>query len=91
VLRSCCGDASSDVRQSAFALLGDLARACAPHLRPAAPQLLAACLAHLEPGAITQQAMSACNNACWAAGERCRTLCRVSARAMLDVGASTRA
>lgn len=34
VVRS-CQDSDSDVRQSGFALVGDLAKACAPHLKPA--------------------------------------------------------
>ena len=62
-------DPSPDVRQSSFALVGELARACAPHLRRAARELIAAALATLEPSAITRDAMSACNNACWSIGE----------------------
>jgi transportin-1 len=69
VLARAAADANPEVRQSAFALTGDLARACAPRLRPALPRLAAAALANLEPGAVTQDGMSACNNAAWALGE----------------------
>jgi len=44
-----CADASPDVRQSGFALLGDLARGCVSHLTPHAPKLVALCLQALGP------------------------------------------
>lgn len=69
VLVSCAGDPSADVRQSAFALIGDLARACGPHLRPVMNELVAAALTSLQPVNITQATMSVCNNAAWALGE----------------------
>lgn len=69
VLLQCCTDASPDVRQSAFALVGDLARTCMPHLRPALGGIAAAALANLEPGAITHMSLNACNNAAWSLGE----------------------
>lgn len=69
------GSMPADVRQSAFATTGDLARACAPHLLPRLTELAAAVTAQLAPGAIAQETMAACNNAAWAFGElavRCR-------------------
>lgn len=68
-LVACCSDEEADVRQSAFALVGDLARVCATHLRGATPQLIVAALANLELPSVVQSNMKACNNACWALGE----------------------
>jgi len=65
----CLQDESPDVRQSAFALVGDLAKLCAPHLAPVAGDLIRLGMAQLEPAAIRQETMSACNNACWSLGE----------------------
>lgn len=68
----CCGlwqDASPDVRQSAFALVGDLSKVCPGHLLPCTRQLVTLAVANLQPHNITQENMSACNNACWSLGE----------------------
>jgi transportin-1 len=65
----CCQDTCADVRQSAFALVGDLAKMCAPRLAAVCPQIMALCISNLEASMITQQNMSACNNACWSLGE----------------------
>lgn len=62
-------DELADVRQSAFALMGDLAKSCAPQIASIAPQLLQLAMHQLEPAAITQESISACNNACWSLGE----------------------
>lgn len=62
-------DESPDVRQSAFALTGDLSKVCAPLLAPAAGSIFRLAIAQLEPPAIRQESMSACNNACWSLGE----------------------
>lgn len=35
----CCGDESPDVRQSAFAVVGELAKSCMTSLRQALPQV----------------------------------------------------
>ena len=63
-LFECMKDPQADVRQSAFALVGDLARACIGQLVPALPQYLPL---------LTQQLVvdhvSVCNNASWAIGE----------------------
>ena len=60
---------SPGVRRSAFALVGDLARACFSAVAPALPQVLELSAANLEAKNVTAANMSACNNACWAAGE----------------------
>ena len=56
------------MRQSAFALVGDLSRVCAPHLQPVMKQLLALAIQNMESHCISLQNMSACNNACWSMG-----------------------
>ena len=56
------------MRQSAFALLGDLAKTCAEHLRPVLLQFAGMAVANLEATMITPQSMPACNNACWSLG-----------------------
>jgi len=61
-------DPSADVRQSAFALVGDLSKVCHAHLAPIAGDLVALGTASLQPAMIRQDTMSACNNACWALG-----------------------
>ena len=60
----------ADVRQSAFALLGDLAKSCAEHLRPVLLQFAGLAAAQLEAAMITPRTMPACNNACWSLGGR---------------------
>lgn len=69
VLTACCRDEAPDVRQSGFALVGDLARACLPHLKPKLGDILSSALASLDPQAITQATIRACNNAAWSLGE----------------------
>jgi transportin-1 len=69
VLKHCVADVNPDVRQSAFAVVGEIARACLPRLRPSMQDLVGACLANVEPAAITQPSIGACNNAAWALGE----------------------
>ena len=72
---ACVQDPSSDVRQSAFALVGDLSRVCAPHLQPVVKQLLTLAIQNMESHCISLQNMSACNNACWSLGEPPNTGC----------------
>jgi hypothetical protein len=57
------------VRQSSFALVGDLAGCCVAHLLPAFAQLLSAALALLELPRLTDAGLAAANNACWSLGE----------------------
>ena len=80
LLPQCCQDPSADVRQSAFALVGDLSRVCAPHLQPVIKQLLALAIQNMEARCINPQNMSACNNACWSMG---RLLCCIYFRVRL--------
>ncbi|KAK9804853.1 hypothetical protein WJX72_008726 [[Myrmecia] bisecta] len=69
VLLQCCQDPSPDVRQSAFALVGDLSKVCATHLQPIMKELVTLAVANLDLTMIRQENMSACNNACWSLGE----------------------
>ena len=64
-----CADESPDVRQSGFALLGDLAKACPSHLLPVLRRCLEACCATLATDALVQRYARAATNACWAVGE----------------------
>lgn len=57
------------MRQSAFALVGDLARSCWDQVRPALPALLELARAQLDTAHVTQANMPACNNACWSLGQ----------------------
>ena len=52
------------MRQSAFALLGDLTRACFSHVKPFINEFLPILSHNLNPSLI-----SVCNNATWAIGE----------------------
>jgi len=63
-LLQCMRDAQADVRQSAFALVGDLAKACIDQLRAYLGEYLPVMTVQLLPDAI-----SVCNNASWAIGE----------------------
>uniref|UniRef100_A0A6U4NCF6 Importin N-terminal domain-containing protein n=1 Tax=Hemiselmis andersenii TaxID=464988 RepID=A0A6U4NCF6_HEMAN len=63
-LMICCQHPDPAVRQSAFALVGDLAKTSLPHLRPHLGQIMA-----LTQGNITPEHVSVCNNATWAVGE----------------------
>lgn len=64
LLFECVKDTNPDVRQSAFALLGDLAKACIGHIRPHLDKFLPIAAQNLNPTHI-----SVCNNASWAIGE----------------------
>ncbi|KAL6211175.1 hypothetical protein ACLB2K_016402 [Fragaria x ananassa] len=68
LLLHCCMDDASDVRQSGFALLGDLARVCPIHLRPRLPEFLDAAAKQLNTPKL-KETISVANNACWAIGE----------------------
>ncbi|CAN0380276.1 unnamed protein product, partial [Laminaria digitata] len=64
--KQCCDDESAEVRQSAFAVVGELAKSCMPQLRQALPQFLDRLVRNLS-GAI--ELIYVCNNASWAIGE----------------------
>ena len=52
------------MRQSAFALLGDLSKTCPAIVQPKVSQFMPLLAANLDPNYV-----SVCNNAAWAAGE----------------------
>ncbi|KAG8374854.1 hypothetical protein BUALT_Bualt10G0038900 [Buddleja alternifolia] len=68
LLLQCCMDDAYDVRQSAFALLGDLARVCPVHLHSRLLEFLDAAAKQLNTPKL-KEAVSVANNACWAIGE----------------------
>ncbi|CAA2978901.1 transportin-1 isoform X2 [Olea europaea subsp. europaea] len=68
LLLQCCMDDSPDVRQSAFALLGDLARVCPIHLHSRLPEFLDVAAKQLNTPKL-KVTLSVANNACWAIGE----------------------
>ncbi|XP_042509616.1 transportin-1-like isoform X1 [Macadamia integrifolia] len=68
LLLQCCMDDDLDVRQSAFALLGDIARVCAVHLRPHLGDFLNVAVKQLSTPELKKN-LSVANNACWAIGE----------------------
>uniref|UniRef100_A0A1I7VX50 Transportin-1 n=1 Tax=Loa loa TaxID=7209 RepID=A0A1I7VX50_LOALO len=60
----CSMDSSAEVRQSSFALLGDLSKACYHYLQPHINIFLPILTQNLDPDSI-----SVCNNSIWAIGE----------------------
>ncbi len=65
-----CADSGADVRQSGFALMGDLAKTCPSHLQPVLRRSLESCCAMLQQdNEELQRCIQAANNACWAIGE----------------------
>ena len=64
IVGQCMSDRDPDVRQSAFALLGDLSKAACSHLLPFLSYFLPLCAINLNP-----HYSSVCNNASWAVGE----------------------
>ena len=64
----CLQDKVAEVRQAAYALLGDLAISCFHHIQPSVPQLMPLLLSEIDPNP-TAECVSVCNNATWAAGE----------------------
>ncbi|KAL3914104.1 MAG: hypothetical protein SGPRY_007740 [Prymnesium sp.] len=64
LLLACMNDPQADVRQSAYALVGDLAKASIAVLAPVLQDVLRVLVGQLEP-----ENVSVCNNASWALGE----------------------
>ncbi|XP_023245329.1 transportin-1 [Copidosoma floridanum] len=64
LLYLCMQDQMPEVRQSSFALLGDLSKACFQHVLPCTPDFMPILGQNLNPDYI-----SVCNNATWAIGE----------------------
>ncbi|KAJ8490368.1 hypothetical protein OPV22_012089 [Ensete ventricosum] len=68
LLLQCCMDQATDIRQSALALLGDLAKVCPGQLHPHLSDFLRVAAEQLNIAAV-KEAASVANNACWAIGE----------------------
>jgi transportin-1 len=64
LLYFCVNDPNVEVRQSAFALLGDLAKTCYPLVQPFVHLLIPVMATNINPDNI-----SVCNNSIWAIGE----------------------
>lgn len=60
----CMQDQMPEVRQSSFALLGDLTKACFQHVKPCIGEFMPILAQNLNP-----EMISVCNNATWAIGE----------------------
>nr|CAB3267152.1 transportin-1 [Phallusia mammillata] len=60
----CMQDSMAEVRQSSFALLGDLTKACFQHVKPCIAEFMPVLAQNLNP-----ELISVCNNATWAIGE----------------------
>ncbi|KOX67391.1 Transportin-1 [Melipona quadrifasciata] len=64
LLYQCMQDGMPEVRQSSFALLGDLTKACFQHVLPCIPEFMPILGQNLNP-----EFISVCNNATWTIGE----------------------
>lgn len=64
LLYQCMQDSMPEVRQSSFALLGDLTKSCFQHVHPCITAFLPVLGSNLNP-----EYISVCNNATWAMGE----------------------
>jgi transportin-1 len=68
LLTVCLKHPQAPVRQSAYALVGDLAMGCFPLLRPHLTAIMAELIQQLDPEPKVEF-VSACNNAAWSVGE----------------------
>ena len=68
LLTVCLRHPQAPVRQSAYALVGDLAMHCFPLLRPKMPSIMTELIMQLDPEPKVEF-VSACNNAAWSVGE----------------------
>lgn len=68
LLAVCLKHPQAPVRQSAYALVGDLAMHCFPLLRPKMPLIMQELVLQLDPEPRVEF-VSACNNAAWSVGE----------------------
>jgi len=64
MLSECMKDLDLDIRQSAFALVGDLSKHSIQQMRPYLPNYIPTLINNINP-----QYAAVCNNACWALGE----------------------
>ncbi|KAK1240604.1 hypothetical protein MKX07_004632 [Trichoderma sp. CBMAI-0711] len=73
LLGFCMEDPTDEVRQSAYALLGDCAKYVFPELQPYVPTILPILLKQLDIDSILDEEIESgfgvINNACWSAGE----------------------
>ncbi|KAK8190315.1 armadillo-type protein [Phyllosticta capitalensis] len=73
LLAYCMKDPNNDVRQSAYALLGDCAIYVFPQLQPFLPSILEILIAQLDLGNVVPEipdnGFPVVNNACWSVGE----------------------
>ncbi|KAI0169514.1 ARM repeat-containing protein [Hypoxylon sp. FL1284] len=73
LLTFCMEDPSDEVRQSAYALLGDCAKYVFEQLEPSLPNIFSALLKQLDLDSILDEdidnGFGVVNNACWSAGE----------------------
>ena len=73
LLAFCMEDPTHDVRQSAYALLGDSARYVFPQLQPYLPHIMPILIQQLDLSLIMaeqiENGFSVVNNACWSSGE----------------------
>ncbi len=68
LLTVCLKHPHAAVRQSGYALVGDMAMNCFPLLRPHIPSIMQELIVQLDPEPKVEF-VSACNNAAWAVGE----------------------
>ncbi|VDL19318.1 unnamed protein product [Hymenolepis diminuta] len=66
LLHQCAQDSQLDVRQSTFALLGDLTKVCFAHIKPQVGAFM-----NILAQNLSSPNISVCNNAIWAIGEIC--------------------
>ncbi|KAL6045658.1 Transportin-1 [Balamuthia mandrillaris] len=64
LLFACMNHASADIKQSAFALVGEMSKSCMKLLTPCLSEYLPVLANNLHP-----EGNAACNNSCWAVGE----------------------
>ncbi|KZT69634.1 ARM repeat-containing protein [Daedalea quercina L-15889] len=68
LLTVCLKHPQASVRQSAYALVGDMAMHCFPMLKPHTPAIMQELIEQLDPEPKVEF-VSACNNAAWSVGE----------------------
>jgi len=69
VLYYCCQMSEVEIRQSAFALLGEVAKTCPSSLASNLSEFAAVSVDNFSHQCLTENGLSVCNNACWALGE----------------------
>ena len=79
LMLECATDSTPEVRQSAFALMGDLTKACYEHIHPKLHKAIPLLVGNITKfqGGYATSLISVCNNATWALGEICVNLNRL--------------